>query len=49
MNICPCCESSEFRLLDDFHLVCEDCGLVVAATYTYVAGIRIKLDFGILL
>ena len=45
---CPECESKNI-VHDDLETVCGDCGLVLSATISYVAGFKIKLDWGLIL
>ena len=44
---CPECESE--LVTDDSEIYCAKCGLVVAASMEYVAGVRIDLPYGIVL
>lgn len=45
---CPECESRNI-VHDDYESYCCDCGLVLSATINYVAGFKIKLDWGLIL
>lgn len=45
---CPECESKDIRF-DEDETSCGECGLVLSATSNYVAGFKIKLDWGLIL
>lgn len=45
---CPECESRNI-VHDDCESYCRDCGMVLSATISYVAGFKIKLDWGLIL
>lgn len=46
-NTCPECENS--LITDESEIYCEKCGVIVAASTEYVAGVRIDLPYGIVL
>ena len=47
---CSLCGNNTFNYdSEERVLYCSECGLVVKATYYYVAGNKIKLDYGLIL
>lgn len=45
---CPQCKSIDIRF-DEDETTCGECNLVLATTYDYVAGFKIKLPWGLIL
>lgn len=45
---CPNCQGKDIRF-DEDTTTCGECGMVLSATSNYVAGFRIKLDWGLIL